>query len=79
MFPVVTAILNDRDGTFYRRIEMSRFWVAPPKILIEDDDYYIRITNDEIIEEAVYRRTQAVRHIERRVGPNLLHSVDREE
>jgi hypothetical protein len=64
MFPVVTAILNHRDGTFYRKLEMTRFWAAPPKILIEGEDYYIRITDDEVIEEAVYRRTQAVRHVE---------------
>lgn len=64
MFPVVTATLNHRDGTFYRKIEMTRFWAAPPKILIEQGDYYIRITDDEIIEQAVYRRTQAVRCIE---------------
>jgi len=63
-FTVVTAILNHRDGTFYRQIEMSRFWAAPPKILIEGDDYYVRVTSDEVIDGAVYRNTKAVRKVE---------------
>ena len=64
-FTVVTAILNHRDGTFYRQVEMSRFWAAPPKILIEGEDYYIRTTPDDVIDNAIYRRTQAVKQIEK--------------
>lgn len=64
MFPIIKAKLNDRDGTLKKEIELCRFWYAPPKILIDGNDYYVRVTDDHTTDPALYRRTSAVRRIE---------------
>lgn len=64
-FSAVTAILRDRDGTIYREIGLCRFWAAPPKVIVEGDSYYVRITGDDVIDRAEYRRTSAIHRVEK--------------
>lgn len=64
MFPVARATLLDRDGSLIKEIDLTRFWNAPPKIIVDGKDYYIRISDDTELDPAVYRMTKAVRHLD---------------
>lgn len=64
MFPTITAELYDRDGSLIQKIDLCRFWYAPPKIIIEGDNYFVRVSDDATTDPAVYRRTSAVKQIE---------------
>lgn len=64
MFPIITAILHDRNGNLVRQVSLTRFWYSPPKILIDGNDYYIRVSDEHTTEPAIYRRTSAVKKLD---------------
>lgn len=66
MFPIVTAKLYDRDGSFIQEVQLTRFWYSPPKILIQGDNYFVRTSDEDTVEHPTYRRTSAVKHIDLR-------------
>jgi hypothetical protein len=63
MMPAITIELRNHDGTPQRTIGAEATWFTPPKLLVDGDRYYLRVSPANVYDPLVFDEMNGITEI----------------